>query len=173
MRAMISLPVDLQDPLTEDDVDALTSLERHGIRFEIDSGRLILIAPRSLWHADVCLRLANLRPHAYCRQGLRISRTTVRCPDVLMFRTQPALDASCHDPADVALVVEVISSDTVVEDRMVKPRLYAAVGIPDYWIVDRHPTDRRDATVEFFKFGAAGGYERVGQAALSELEKAV
>jgi Uma2 family endonuclease len=69
------------------------------------------------------------------------------------------------------MVVEVISPDTAVEDRTVKLRLYASVGIPEYWLVDRHPTDRRDAIVEFFKLGASGVYERTGQAALSDLEK--
>ncbi|MFD0741739.1 Uma2 family endonuclease [Phytohabitans flavus] len=167
---MLILPVDLRDPLTEDDVEALSSLERDGLRFEIDNGRLILTAPRSLWHSNICVRIANLRPHAYGRQGLRITRTTVRCPDVLAFYSRPNPDASCHDPADVALVAEVVSPDTAVEDRLVKARLYAGAGIPEYWIVDRHPADPRDAVAECFKIGAAGVYEGAGQAVLSELE---
>jgi Uma2 family endonuclease len=165
------LPVDLRDPLTEDDVDALSPLERDGLCFEIDSGRLILIAPRTLWHSDICVRIANLRPHAYRRQGLRMTRRTIRCPDVLAFCSRPDPDASGHDPAGVALVVEVVSADTAVEDRVVKARLYAGAGIPEYWIADRHPTDRGDATVEFFKLGVSGTYERTGAAALSDLEK--
>jgi Uma2 family endonuclease len=168
---MIMLPVDMRDPLTEDDVNALGSLERDGIRFEIDNGRLILIAPRSLWHADICVRIANLRRHAYGRQGLRISSATVRCPDVLVFHSEPHPEASVHDPAEIALVVEVVSPDTAVEDRTVKARVYAGAGIAEYWIVDRHPIDRRDASIELFKLGASGAYERTGQATLSDLEK--
>jgi Uma2 family endonuclease len=168
---MIMLSVDLCDPLTEDDVDALNSLERAGIRFEVDNGRLVLIAARSLWHADVCRRIANLRPHAYGRQGPRITRVTVRCPDVLIFRSEPHPDASRHDPADVALAVEVVSPDTAIEDRVVKPRVYAGAGIPEYWIVDRHPTNREDAIIEYFKLGVSGTYERSGQAVLSDLER--
>ncbi|MFC0528130.1 Uma2 family endonuclease [Phytohabitans kaempferiae] len=168
---MVTLPIEFRTPLTEGDVGALGVLERDGIRFEIDSGRLILIAPRTLWHADACHRVANLRPYAYGRQGMRISRTTVRCPDVMVLFAEPDPDASCHDPADVAIVVEVVSPDTAVEDRVVKPRIYAGAGIPEYWIVDRHPTDPRDASVEHFKLGVSGAYQRIGQAALSELEK--
>jgi hypothetical protein len=77
---VITLPVDLSNPLTEEDVEALGALERDGLRFEIDNGRLILAAPRSLWHSNVCVRIANLRPYAYCRQGLRITRTTIDVP---------------------------------------------------------------------------------------------
>ena len=38
-------------------------------------------------------------------------------------------------PADVALVVEVAIS-SLFQDRVVKSRLYARAGIPEYWIVD-------------------------------------
>ncbi len=40
-------------------------------------------------------------------------------------------------PADVALVVEVISPGSRDRDLGVKRKEYAAAGIPDYWIVDR------------------------------------
>lgn len=55
---------------------------------------------------------------------------------------------------------------------IVKPRIYASAGIPEYWIVDRHPTDRRDAIIEYFKLSVSGAYERTGDAVLSDLEKA-
>ena len=51
-----------------------------------------------------------------------------------------------------------------------KPRLYAGVGIPEYWIADRCPDARDDALIEYFKLGQDGRYERTGGAVLSVLE---
>ena len=61
------------------------------------------------------------------------------------FHRVPDPDAGRHDPGDFALVVEIVSDDSERGDRVVKADLYAGAGIPEYWIVDRHPGDRRDA----------------------------
>jgi Uma2 family endonuclease len=171
---MITLPIDLQEPLTEDDLDKLGPLAESGIRFELLNGRLLMMAPMKAWHADVSARVRNVLVargrDAYQEQGIRLSRVLVRYANVVAFRTKPDIEASRHDPSDVALVVEVLSPDSEDEDRTVKPDVYAGAGIPEYWIVDRHPTSREDATVEFFKLGVGHRYERVGSAALTELE---
>ncbi len=39
-------------------------------------------------------------------------------------------------PADVLLVVEVVSPSSVTTDRITKPAQYAAAGIPAYWRVE-------------------------------------
>jgi Uma2 family endonuclease len=174
---MADFPIYLiQEGLTEDDLDQLgDSLANTGIRFELDNGRLILMSPVKAWHMDVSRRLCNVLvargKHAYQEQGIRINKGKVRYPDVGVFWQEPDLDRSRHDPADFALVIEVVSPDSVEEDRVVKPRVYSAAGIPQYWIVDRHPTGRRDAIIEYFKLGVSGTYERTGEAALSDLEK--
>lgn len=171
---MITLPIDLSEPMTEDDLDKLGSLADIGVRYELDNGRLILMAPMKSWNAGVSVRVRNLLVArgqiAYLEQGVRLSRTKVRYPDVAVFRTEPDPEASRHDPADIALVAEVVSPDSDHEDRVVKPALYAAAEISEYWIADRHPSDPRDAVVEFFRVGAGGGYDRMGSAVLSELE---
>jgi Uma2 family endonuclease len=41
------------------------------------------------------------------------------------------------EPADILLVVKVLSPSNAVRDLVVKRYEYAAAGIPDYWIVDR------------------------------------
>lgn len=172
---MITLPIDLQEPLTEDDLDKLAPLAESGIHFELVHGRLLMMAPMKAWHADVSARIRNVLVArgmpAFQEQGVRLTRVLVRYPDVVAFRSEPDLEASRHDPADVALVVEVLSPDSEDEDRTVKPATYAGVGIPEYWIVSRHPTAPRDAMVEFFKLGEGHRYERVGSAALTDLEK--
>jgi Uma2 family endonuclease len=126
------------------------------------------------WHADVSRRICDLLiaqgRHAYQEQGVRLARRKVRFPDVAALRSQPDPDASLYDPGEFALVVEIVSSDSVEDDRIVKPRLYAGAGIPEYWIVDRCPDDGRDALIEYFKLGQDARYERVGAAVLSLLE---
>lgn len=43
-------------------------------------------------------------------------------------------------PADqVKLVVEVVCKSTTLQDRMVKPLVYAAAGIPNYWRFEIYP----------------------------------
>jgi Uma2 family endonuclease len=165
----------LEHPLTEDDLDEVgRALRDTGIHYELDNGRLLLMSPRKGWHADVSARIRNVLVAqgraALQEQGVRLSRRKVRFPDVAAFHEWPDPDLGRHDPADFALVVEVVSEDSAEEDRVGKPRLYAGVGIPEYWIVDRHPGDRRDASIEFFKLGEGGHYHRTGEAVLSDLE---
>jgi Uma2 family endonuclease len=166
----------LEHPLTEDDLDEVgAALRDTGIHYELDNGRLILMSPMKFWHADVSARIRNLLVaqgrHAAQEQGVRLSRSKVRFPDVAAFRDQPDPDAGRHDPADFTIVVEVVSRDSEEEDRTIKPDLYAGAGIPEYWIVSRHPGAPRDAVIEFFKLSRAGVYERTGEAVLSDLEQ--
>jgi Uma2 family endonuclease len=162
-------------PLTEDDLDEVGRIFADtGWRYELDNGRLLLMAPMKTWHADVSRRVCNLLiargGFAYQEQGVRFSSRKVRYPDVALFWDKPDPDAERHDPSAFAMVVEVISTDSVEDDRVNKPRLYAGAGIPEYWIVDRCPDDRDDALIEFFKLGQDGRFERTGGAMLSVLE---
>jgi Uma2 family endonuclease len=166
---------DFADPLTAADLDDVSRMVAGtGWHYELDNGRLLLMAPMKAWRADVSFRLCGtLRAHgrvAYQEQGVKISDRKVRYPDVSAFWSKPDGEAERHDPSAFALVVEVVSQDSVEDDRVTKPRIYAAAGIPEYWIVDRSPEDREDAIVEFFKLGPGGGYERTGTSRLSELE---
>ena len=165
----------MEHPLTEDDLDAVgRALRDTGIHYELDEGRLILMSPMKSWHADVSRRVCDLLIAqgrvAYQEQGVRLSRRKVRFPDVAAFRQHPDPDAGRHDPGDFTLVVEVVSADSEHEDRVVKAELYAAAGIPEFWIVDRRPGTARDAVVEFFRLGPGDRYQRTGDAVLSELE---
>lgn len=165
----------MEHPLTEDDLDQVgQALHGTGIHYELDDGRLILMSPMKTWHADVSRRVCGVLiaqgRYAYQEQGVRLDRRRVRFPDVAAFREQPDPDAGRHDPAEFLVVVEVISADSERDDRAAKPLLYASAGIPEYWIADRHPGDRRDAMIEFFKLGQGGRYERTGEAVLTELE---
>lgn len=69
-------------------------------------------------------------------------RHTVRQPDIVVTR-RPGPVPHRADPADVALVVEVISPGSVETDAVTKRAEYARAGIPAYLLVDvrgPHPT---------------------------------
>jgi Uma2 family endonuclease len=57
-------------------------------------------------------------------------------PDVVVVRGETRQYLDRHPgPQDVALVIEVADT-TLQRDRMLKQRIYAAAGIPVYWIVN-------------------------------------
>jgi Uma2 family endonuclease len=57
-------------------------------------------------------------------------------PDVAVIRGETRDYPGRHPgPEDVALIVEVADA-TVARDRVVKKRIYAAAGVPFYWLLD-------------------------------------
>jgi len=42
-------------------------------------------------------------------------------------------------PDEIALVAEVVTPGSEEQDRYGKPLIYAAMGIPTYWLVERGP----------------------------------
>jgi Uma2 family endonuclease len=66
---------------------------------------------------------------------LNLDPFTVREPDLVVL-VEPDLSQHRFTPERVRLVAEVLSPSTGRTDRVVKPREYAAAGIPEYWLVD-------------------------------------
>jgi Uma2 family endonuclease len=75
-------------------------------------------------------------------------------PDVVALRIEGA-SRSPVPVEDAILVVEVISPESTIRDRFEKTRLYAAAGVPAYWVVD--PLRERITLTEFL-LGADGDY---------------
>jgi Uma2 family endonuclease len=64
----------------------------------------------------------------------------VRAPDVVLTGAELASrDPARYSPADVRLVLEVLSEGSVRTDRVTKFAEYAEVGIEHYWIVHLDP----------------------------------
>jgi Uma2 family endonuclease len=116
-------------------------------RLELIDGGLAVMSPQKLWHMKVVDALvAALRAHAPRDLGVAREMTVV-CgprqapePDVCVVRRTAPLDdleVTMLDASDVRLVVEVVSPDSEIRDKERKPQIYAAAGIPHYWIVDR------------------------------------
>lgn len=60
-------------------------------------------------------------------------------PDVLVYRAEAETgpQQTWHHSDAVILAIEVVSEDSAVRDREVKPRKYAAAGIPYFWRVEQ------------------------------------
>lgn len=66
-------------------------------------------------------------------------------PDIVALAADAPRGVSAHQPFDVLLVVEIVSKGSTGEDRVTKPELYAAAGIPWYWRVE--PNNYRSRTL--------------------------
>jgi len=81
-------------------------------------------------------RLEGLACHVRVQLPIVASEASEPEPDVAVDSGMPDRYAAKHPaPPDVLLVIEV-SERSLANDRKVKQRLYAAAGIPRYWIVN-------------------------------------
>jgi len=161
-------------------VGDLADLPDLGSRAEIHEGKLVLMAPVKLWHSRVMVRiklaLAASGLAADIEIGVRRSAKNMRIADVAVFH-EPATDPdqAYWRPDQLALVVEVVSESSEEDDRVIKPRWYAAGGIPEYWRVER-TEDAHDAVIFQFKLATTASgesaYIETGVTTLSSLESA-
>lgn len=75
-------------------------------------------------------------PHFAVHLGANDGRSTVRQPDLTVVRRGIRSNPHRVDPADVALVVEILSPSSVETDTITKRAEYAQAGIPAYLLVD-------------------------------------
>jgi Uma2 family endonuclease len=119
-----------------------------GERVELIDGQIVRMAAIGTKRAACVNRLTRLLVHVPESRALVAIQNPVRLndlsepePDVTLARPRSDDYASAHPgPDDVILVIEVANT-TVEFDRDVKGPLYAAAGIPEYWLVDI-PGDR-------------------------------
>lgn len=108
----------------------------------VDYLDVLLVSPPPLvGHQRIAGRLRELLDQAAppgCEAleavGVQVG-SSVLIPDVVVARVQPPHTA-VPAPADVLLVVEVVSPSSVTTDRASKPVLYAGGGIPAFWRVE-------------------------------------
>lgn len=63
--------------------------------------------------------------------NVRVAPGHILIPDLVVV-TNPGMDLKVWEPADVAVIVEIVSPGSVAADRAVKPQLYAIAGIEHY-----------------------------------------
>lgn len=112
--------------------------------FELVAGQVRNMSPADASHGVLITRLlvwlvgAGHPPdRVLAGVGVRTGLDTGRHPDLVVLRRLVAGTAVWLDPIALALAVEVVSPGSRRLDRTVKPREYAEVGIPRYWLVER------------------------------------
>lgn len=138
------LPLTPPDGWTLDNLP-LADLPKHT---ELIRGTLVM-SPQSVWHMCAVSTLMTLVEQPCPRRFMVQRRMAVkRSP-----RTAPEPDLSIihaavydHDryfylPEEVVLAAEVISPESEERDREDKPVLYAMMGIPTFWLVERGEDD--------------------------------
>ncbi|WP_224245887.1 Uma2 family endonuclease [Hyalangium gracile] len=108
---------------------------------ELLEGLIVDMAPQGRPHALVISRMsesfmAARRPDCRVRVQLPLSLGTDSEPEPdLAVVTREEEEHAQEHPSTALLVVEV-AVDSLRVDRMLKGRLYARAGIPEYWVVD-------------------------------------
>jgi Uma2 family endonuclease len=125
---------------------------------------LLLSPSPSFRHQDAILNLAiRLRDHCPANLRvllgpfpLRIGRSVELQPDLLVARY---VDLTTDGLTDVPLLtVEVRSPGTGQVDRSVKKDLYAACGVPSYWLIDPE-----EPTLTVYRLDPSGHYEQLAE----------
>lgn len=117
--------------LTEDD------------RVELLDGKIIEMSPAGYSHVVMVIRLTTLfskllgeKAFMSIQNPLVVGSNSVPEPDLAILKNIPGIREGVHPKAsDVLLVIEVADS-SLDRDRIVKRPLYAAAGIPEYWIIN-------------------------------------
>jgi Uma2 family endonuclease len=112
-------------------------------RVELIDGEIIDMPPPGSLHAatvrllqQVLSRKLEDRATVIAQDPVRLGEHSEPQPDLAVLRHREDLYRERHpQPADVFLVVEVAVS-SLRFDRVTKQSLYAAHGIPEFWIVD-------------------------------------
>lgn len=143
-------------------------------RYELLDGEVVSKMGQKPAHAMTLTRLMALMVRLFGADFIRIQAPiTLSSPDDMYNEPEPDIAvtrspadnyASVHPgPDDLAIIVEV-SDTTLRTDRIVKTRLYARSGIPEYWIIDlsgrqlhihRQPVDGNYAQISVHGEGAA------------------
>jgi Uma2 family endonuclease len=122
------------------DVVALDEIE--GMRFELHEGVLLVVPPPSPGHQrverDLLRFLDQGEREAIPGIGIVVDDANYRIPDISVLRVGAEIDESRNEQAAaiVEIVVEVVSPTSGDMDRILKPRVYARAGIPEYWRVE-------------------------------------
>lgn len=135
--------VQMRDTWNSDDVRALDVSDWW--RYEIVDGALV-VSPSAAADHEVAgeeLRAAiraALDPELIVigPMGLDLG-TSYFVPDLLVTSRAGLRARAMLAPADVLLVVEIVSPGSVSMDRVLKPAKYAAAGIRAYWRVETDP----------------------------------
>jgi Uma2 family endonuclease len=137
---MSAVPAWMTD-LTAEEYDALPEEVCQSI--EVIDGAVAVSPSPSRWHQNIARRLANVVEMACGPEfavatdvDLRLADIPLlnRRPDIVVYRAGIPNDQALR-PADVLLVIEVMSPGSITVDTIDKPAEYASAGVRHYWRV--------------------------------------
>ena len=118
-------------------------------RYELDDGELFLMNPPTVKHTliikflektlDAKIERLSLPWLALRDTGVRTGVKNSKLPDLAVFTTEQAaslMNQSAVFQVPPLLAVEVVSLESIKRDYRLKRTQYAALSIPEYWIVD-------------------------------------
>ncbi|HEV7965438.1 MAG TPA: Uma2 family endonuclease [Actinoplanes sp.] len=125
-------------------VDDLGRLPDGGHRRELIDGILLLeprpAPPHEAVAALLCARVGALCPPGHAMtHDVEVRFSDRRCftPDVaVMLAGAGPRHATWLAPREVLIAIEIVAPTSLLMDRITKPALYAAAGIPYYWRVE-------------------------------------
>lgn len=135
-------------------------------KVELINGIITAMSPAGPKHSAVVRRLTRVFAPVMARHELQVQGTVqigpgqVFDPDlaVIQLRADQSLDHRHPAPSDILLIIEAAAS-SMKRDAQVKMPIYAAAGIPEYWIADienqtlivhREPTDSGYGLIQKF-----------------------
>lgn len=105
-------------------------------RVELIDGIIVEMSPHSPQHSGIIERLTKHLAGAAARLRVQlpihVASDSVPEPDLALVEESASMD---RHPSHALLVVEVAASSRAI-DRGRKAELYAAAGIPTYWVID-------------------------------------
>ncbi|MCP2316612.1 putative restriction endonuclease [Nocardia amikacinitolerans] len=117
----------------------LDRMPENGLRYEVLNGQLVVgapLSPRHQWLIKWLGRaLDDVKPDGFevlDGVGVLVGEDEP-IPDLIVVTGPIDWDGRGIPVEQVQLAVEVVSKSTTLQDRMVKPVLYAEAGIPNYW----------------------------------------
>ncbi|WP_280297337.1 Uma2 family endonuclease [Nocardia abscessus] len=132
----MAMPIPHADGWTAADLD---HMPEDGLRYEVLNGQLVVNAAPKPRHQLLIRWLgraldAVLPPGRLVLEGVGVLiGDNEPIPDLMVVTDAIDVDARGVPAHQVELVVEVVSKSTTLQDRMVKPVVYAEAGITNYW----------------------------------------
>ncbi|GGP60417.1 Uma2 family endonuclease [Saccharothrix coeruleofusca] len=127
-----------------DDSDHFSGTPRH---VEVIDGAPFSLRPQRSWHGrfitGLTVALMDQAPDGFeveREMTIRLDARNRPEPDLLVSTARYDPNRTWFEPADVALVVEVVSPESAHRDFNVKLRKYAEAGIRHYWCVEDEDT---------------------------------
>ncbi len=127
----------------------LTYDDGTGFHYELVDGRLELMNPPTIQHflitkfleqaLDAEIKRLSLPWLCFRETGVRTGRNKSRLTDLSVVTLEQAkelMNVSAVFQSPPLLIVEVVSPDSVKRDYRYKRSEYAALEVPEYWIVD-------------------------------------